>query len=225
MIAIVTAARDGKSYLRDTISYVNSSASDHMRFLFVDGAEAIYSTGWTTVNAPKPDGCPRQNKWTAFAAVYLAADMSQDLILLEDDVRFCRNGMHRAEITNVPSDVAFLSLFAPFGDMTMPEGIWRASMANYGYAQALKIPLRTCVEIANNKSEMTDSRFGTTDGVLRDMGVKRGWLYGVHYPGLAQHVGETSVVSPGSKLDGRRISNAYPGDDFDAMSLWSVNYS
>ncbi len=124
----------------------------------------------------------------------------------------------------MPSDVAFLSYFAPFGDRTMVEGIWRTSMSNYGYAQCLKIPLRTCIELAGGQREMADAPFGTTDAVLRVIGVRRGWQYGVHYPGIVQHVGAVSITGTG-RLTGCRVSRAYVGDDYDAHSLWLGHYA
>jgi hypothetical protein len=225
VIAVVTCERPcGASYLRATLDSIDASARDTNKLVFVDGAEPLpLPDGWRSVCMRRP-GERAENRWTAWGAIRVAAAGDEDLLLCEDDIRFCRNGAARAETVPIPDDVAFLSYFAPFGDMTMVEGIWRTGMTTFGYAQCLRLPARTCRELADADQEMRDCPVGMTDAVLRAIGVRRRWRYGVHYPGIVQHVGEVSAIGTGS-LDGCRVSRAYPGDEYDAHSLWLPHYA
>lgn len=226
MIAVVTAPREGVSYLEATLESIDSSARDANRIVFLDGdGDVALPSSWRLERAPKPANHPRQNKWTAWAAITRAAAMNEDLLFFEDDIKLCKNGSAHAESVRVPADVALVTFYAPFGDLTMQPGIWRGPMGQFGYAQALKFPARTCVELHRARQEMADGRFGTTDGMLREMGRRRSWHYGVHYPGIVQHRGATSLVGPGGKLVGHRVSHAYPGDQFDARSLLLQDYT
>ena len=226
MIAVTTCTRaGGVSYLQATLASIDASARDKHKVLFVDGSAYLTDAppGWEQRITPRP--CVRaENRWPAWSAIRESVEHSEDLLLCEDDIKFCRNGVARAETVPIPDDVAFLSYFAPFGDLTMSEGIWRTSMTTFGYAQCLRLPLRTLRALIEKRWEMTDASNGTTDGVLRAMGVRRGWKYGVHYPGLVQHVGAVSAIGTAG-LVGRRVSRAYPGDNFDAHSPWIQHYT
>jgi hypothetical protein len=144
--------------------------------------------------------------------------VGEDLVCFEDDVVLCRNAARYAERLIVPDDVAFVSLYAPWGDLTMPPGLWRARCHSFAGAQFLKISHLTCLILVSARGEMEAALdLGGSDDMLKLLGKRRDWLYAAHYPGLAQHVGMVSSLGNGDKTP--RVSRAYPGDPFDAGLL------
>jgi hypothetical protein len=151
----------------------------------------------------------------------LAAEAAEDLVLLEDDLAICKNGAMLMERLGVPDDCAFLSFFC-IGGVGMANGIHRARMHAFCYAQALKFPLRTVIELHEAFGEMArDPRVPGADDVLQRIGRQRGWLYGMHFPNIVQHVGEVSAVG----IEGSRTSPTFPGEEFDAWGLRRWQYT
>ncbi len=218
MIVVLTDPRRPE-YLAQTLASVDQSATDSNRIVLVDGPVVAAPSPWRVISAPKPvSSLPKQNRWTTWRAFELAADAQEDLLLFEDDVQGCPNAVLYAETFPVPGDCAFISLYAPWGDASFMPGIWRYHSANFSYCQALKIPLRTCREFADARVEMETSKSGGSDECMREVGGRRDWLVGVHYPGLFQHVGMSSLVSGEGGLFGARHSRAWLTDT-DAMRL------
>ena len=221
MIAVLTCAGrpGGVSYLDKTLSDIDSSATGS-RVIVCDRCSAAPRKGWASIDvtARPAHAGDRENRWALWTALRFAAEAEEDLIVVEDDVVFCKNGARHAERLRVPSDVAFVSLFAPWGDMTMPLGLWRSRCHTFIYAQALKFPLRTIRELVPTWRPDEDTHKGGSDDMLSLIGVKRNWLYAAHYPSIVQHVGAVSSVSS-MPIVGCRASRAYRGDDFDAERL------
>lgn len=217
MIVVLTDPRRTE-YLAQTLASVDQSATDPQRIVLVDGLSVSAPDTWRVVAAPKPaSASPRQNRWTTWRAFELAAEAGEDLLLFEDDVQGCLNATAYAETLPVPVDCAFLSLYAPWGDASFMPGIWRYHSANFSFCQALKVPLRTCQVLAEARQEMETSASGGSDECIREIGGRREWLVGVHYPGLFQHVGMSSLIN-GEGLFGSRHSHAWLAD-IDAMRL------
>lgn len=224
MIVVITTARpDGSSHLADTLHAIDSSATSERRVVLVDSADALdVPSGWTVINFTKPPQAKRgQNKWITWRAFELAAEADEDLLFFEDDLALCRGAARYIERLAVPDDLAFVSLYDPYGDANdgRPWGLWRARMHVYHYCQALKVPLRTCRILAAGIDEMRGClRFGGSDDTLRDFGQPRNWMCAIHVPGLVQHVGAKSCVGT-QGLEGARVSRSYPGDEWDAGQL------
>lgn len=223
MIVVITTARpDGSSHLADTLRAIDSSATSERRVVLVDG-DAVPSVPpeWSVSNFQKPPNKGGQNKWVTWRAFELASEAGEDLLFFEDDIALCKGAVRYMERMEVPRDVAFVSLYDPYGGTVdgRPWGLWRARMHVYSYCQALKVPLRTCRILAAGVDEMRETlRFGGSDDTLRDFGRPRNWLYAIHVPGLVQHVGVKSCVGT-QGLEGSRVSRSYPGDHFNALSL------
>ncbi len=212
MIVVLTDPRRPE-YLAKTLASVDQSATDPNKIVLVDGPEIAVPASWRCIAAPKPASAPsRQNRWTTWRAFELAAEAQEDLLLFEDDVQGCLNAVLYAETLPVPADCAFLSLYVPWGDASFMPGIWRYHSANFSFCQALKVPLRTCRAFADARTEMEASASGGSDECMREVGGRRDWLVGVHYPGLFQHVGMSSLVSGEGGLFGARHSRAWIAD-------------
>lgn len=220
MIVVLTDPRRGE-HLAATLASVDSSATSELRVVLVDGASNSVTVrpGWVVVGAPKPPGRPRtENRWSTWAAFEAAVAAGEDLLFFEDDVVGCPNAVRYAEELPVPRDCAWLSLYAPWGDISFPHGIWRRPAAQFVFCQALKVPLATCRELAGARAEMEAHALGGSDECMAAVGGRRDWLVGYHYPGLFQHVGHASLVSADRTLMGPRSSRAWLCD-VDAMRL------
>jgi len=182
---------------------------------------AAVRDGWEIHLAPKPAVArPGENRWSTWAALELAARAGENLVFLEDDARGSPGAAARACSLVVPSDCALVMLYAPWGDEWFPRSIWRVPAQIFSYCQALKIPLRTLRELEHARPEMENMKGGGSDDCIRAIGKRRGWMIGVHYPGLYQHVGERSLAAPHMTLESR-TSNAWAGPDFDVRCLGS----
>jgi hypothetical protein len=217
---IVVTTCDRSEYLQQTLDAIDLSATGR-KVLVADRCEPPARAGWEVSHVPpRPSFArPRENKWCLWHAFDLAAAAGEDLLFFQDDLALCRNAVRYVQRLAVPDDVALVSLFAPFGDSTMPHGLWRSKCHVYMYCQAVKFPLRTVRELAAARQEMADQlNRGGDDDALQVLGSARGWLYAVHYPSIVQHVGAKSSVSDAT-LVGCRVSRAFPGVDFDAETL------
>lgn len=229
MIAVLTDPRR-RDHLVATLSCVDSSASGERRLIVVDGTSlpdepAAYAkaNGWETLFAPKPgEASPASNKHATWAAFAAAAASWEDLLFLEDDVVGSPNAAKYACAFTVPKDCAWVLMYAPWGDESMPWGVARFHTSSFSYCQALKIPHRTLMELTGARAEMAYDRSGASDDCMRDAGARRDWLFGVHYPGLFQHVGaDNSLVSgpdDAALATPGRVSKAWLGE-VDARAL------
>lgn len=217
MIAVMTAPRAGTSYLAQTLADVDQSAT-HSRVVVSDslGHRPDVPEPWLMFNFAKPRGGKNENRWAMWKAFELAAEIGEDLVLLEDDIRMCANGARYLERFPVPGGVGFVSFFAPFGER-MPYGLWRGSLRAFSYAQCLKFSSRRVAALARGYHEMAGGPHGGADIALRAFGERRGWTYSLHIPSIVQHVGDVSAVD--ERRLGDRTSPTFPGVDFRAMGL------
>lgn len=222
MIAVLTDLRRTE-YLAATIAGVDSSAPpSERRVIVVDGAKApsaAIASGWEVVLSQKPAVARAgENRWSTWAAFEFAARAREDLVFLEDDVVGSPGAAARAVGLRVPDDCALIMLYAPWGDRWFPWRIWRYRADGFSYCQALKIPLRTLDELVSARCEMEALRGGGSDDCIRDIGARRDWMVGVHFPGLYQHVGARSLAAPHMTLE-NRVSEAWLGPQEDARLL------
>jgi len=231
MICVLTMP--GRPYLLQTLEDIDSSAQSQHRVIVSDcrtvpADSTVRRHGWDS----RPfdgAGTPGHNKWPFWHCLRAAAGTGSDLLFFEDDVRLSKNAARYAEHwLQVPGDLAWVSLYAPWGDSEVPWGLCKVRAAGFNFCQALKIPNRTIQELVGeaNTGEMENSMLGGSDDVLREIGGRRKWSYGVHFPGVVQHVGEQSAVCTARTLSRERVSKTWLGLDFDALILVNhVDYS
>lgn len=206
MIVVLTDLRRDR-YLAATLAGVDESATGR-RVVIVDGdATPPVPPGWEVSFSAKPPGAhPRENRWATWDAFELAAAAGEDLVFLEDDVSGCPGAAEYAERLRIPDDCAFMTLFDPWIG-TRFGGIARLPGRAFNYCQALKFPLRTVRELVVARPEMEAIRRAGSDDCIRAIATPRRWLFGVHVPGLYEHVGAESVVSPAGSLVGRTAAS------------------
>lgn len=202
MIAVLTHPRNGISYLNDTIASTDESATGK-RIVISDSLRVI-SCAWPVESFERPLTAFPDNRWSLWRAFNLAYESGEDLIAVEDDVKWCRNGARHAEMLPVPHDVAWVSLFDVGSGPTMPHGLWTSRKAGgFMFAQAIKFPHRTCALMRRTGCTNHD-RVGS-DSQLAAIGDMLGLSYAVHVPSIVQHVGAISAVGNGG-LEGRTSS-------------------
>lgn len=216
MIAVLTHPRPGASYLADTLASTDASATGR-RVVVSDSLEPVgeLPPGWELAAFERPATPTPDNRWTLWRALEIAAESGDDLIAVEDDVRWCKNGARFAEVLPVPGDVAWVSLFDVGSTWEMGHGLWTSRRPeNFIYAQAIKFPHRTCLVLKRLGCAMFD-RVGS-DSQLGALGMWLGLSYAVFVPSLVQHVGAVSAVG-NSGLEGRQ-SRSWR-EDFDP-AVW-----
>lgn len=219
MIAVLTCSRRPVSYLAETLTGIDASATDPNRVVVVDGFDPPeVPAGWSVTLAPKPEWEWRtHNRYPFWECLEAAVRIDDDLIFFEDDVTLCKNAVRFAEQLAVPDDLALISLFAPFGDESMVRGIHVSPARDFTFCQGMKIPLRTCRTLVDRRADMVSSRLGGSDNCVALIGDSLGWKIGTLRPGIVQHVGDVSLVSERLRMD--RVSRTWPGKEFDAMTL------
>lgn len=215
MIVVLTCPRT-PSYLADTLQQIDESTHGR-KTLLVDGVDCPSRAGWNIICHPRPVA-PRQNKWTGWEAFEVATAADEDLCFFEDDLEFCKNAPSFIEDFAVPDDLAFVTFFSPWVDLTWPIGLWRHHAHSYTMAQALKFSRRTVRELVTCKEEAMSIAPGGIDEALHYVATERRWRYGIMNPGLVQHVGAESFVGNGP-LRGIRVAKNFAGREFDANGL------
>ncbi len=219
MIAVLTAPRLTTSYLARTLVGIDASARSTNKVVICDGEVPVLPPGWRAEPFIRPVPYPH-NKWAAWRAFDLALEAGEDLTLFEDDLSLCKNAAAVIENYVVPDDIAFMLFYAPWSG---PPAIWRAHINAYVFAQCLRFPLRSLKTLCALRPQMEACRLGGSDECIKAVTMPLNWFWGVHKPGLVQHIGADSAVGNGL-LRGTRISQDYPGDAFDALSLRRDHY-
>ena len=200
MIVVMTHPRPGVSYLAGTLASIDESATGR-RVIVSDSDEPIaVPRGWELDTFVRPITQIPDNRWSLWRAFILAVEAGQDLVVCEDDVRWCRSGARYAERLTVPADVNWVTLFDTAFRAGAPHGLWRARAPVFAYAQAIKFSLRTC-RLMRAAGCLAYDRAGS-DNQLAAIGALFGLTYAVHVPSLVQHVGDVSAVGNGG-LEGR----------------------
>jgi hypothetical protein len=202
MIAVLTHPRRGVSYLAGTLASTDESAQG-TRIVVTDTTRSavLLPPGWNLDAFDRPETPTPDNRWTLWRAFGLAYEAGEDLIAVEDDVKWCRNGARTAELLAVPHDVAWVALFDTGSTWEMPHGLWTSRhAAGFMYAQAIKFPWRTCALL--RRLGCADYERVGSDSQLAAIGGMLGLSYAIMVPSLVQHVGSVSSVGNGG-LEGR----------------------
>jgi hypothetical protein len=202
--------------------------------LFIDGAETPpeVKPDWEIVHWSRPHMALRGNKLPYFALLENAFERGHDdVLVLEDDLKFSDNAVRRMVTLPVPSDLSFLQFFSPhlLPAPHMIPGIWRPPTGSVKFCQAIKFTRPTLARLLDWREN--DLEFGTyveSDQSLNLAVVRLGLRYGVHCPDLVDHVGESSAATPGDDLCEndplcRRTSNCFGDEKFNALRLYDLD--
>lgn len=224
-ISIITCPRPGGvDYLPRTAAALLAAGADGCvrRLVLADGdLPAGELPGWE-IDVRYPRGGPRAMMWWAFERA-LAAGVDQ-LIYCEDDVTPVRNAVTFMSRLVVPDRVAFVDFY----DFVLPENAAagfhvRTFATVYSCNQCMLFPRRTLEWLVQQDPfavQLTQMRGHVgfaTDAVLGVLLARSPWpQYLAHLPRLVRHDGDVSAAHPQRAL---RIAHAFPGEDFDALSL------
>ena len=236
----------GPSYLRGTLDSLDAQGADDIDKVprkiivsdgpFEEGADVKMVSSSVAGARPweviiKPDGPSGPVAAVFWLFRYALESGASRLIMCEDDIVVCRNGMRRILHTHVPNDVAFVSFFDmqdfPMSETGILPGIHRVGNNGrrrrgfFGH-QTVSIPQRTLAHYCNLDlnavlAKMPPvNRFSHSDILMGQLLTDSLWpCYGNHIPCLVEHVGDVS------RLDDRapRRATRFPGVDFDASKL------
>jgi hypothetical protein len=163
------------------------------------------------------------NKWAYWRCLELAAAAGGDLILLEDDLSFCRNAVRRMMLFPVPSDLGLVSFFSPriLETASAIPGLWRPPRFTY-FTQAIKFSESCLLRLVAWKNDRRWQQYTASDNALMVALTNLGIRYGVHCPDLVQHTGDISECTPlCDQVSEQRVSKMWPGPGFDALSLFA----
>jgi len=165
----------------------------------------------------------RGTKLAFFGALALALESSaDDLLVLEDDLAFCRNGYLRMLTFPVPADLDWVSFFGPqiLVRAKVWAGLWRVPAPSFG-ALALKFKRESLSRIVDwSKTAVEDfTLFNSGDQALDRARQRLALRWGLHVPELVEHMGARSTQ--GDEMTEERTAKSWPGPSFDALTLWS----
>lgn len=206
MISIITAPRKSNEwYFAATLDEVERQIRNEELAIVVDGVSF----------EKRGDG----NREAFFYALSLAADSGQDLLYLEDDLKFCKNAIPYMCDYQVPRGIGWVQFFTP-GPVSAGSGrgLHTAPPGTSMFNQCLKFSSNTARKLVEwNKHD--DGELCAADSVLRLASRELGIPWASHRPDLVQHIGEVSVYDDGRRLEWWRVASDWPGEDFDAMEL------
>jgi hypothetical protein len=139
------------------------------------------------------------------------------LLIVQDDVVFARNVRPYLESIPWPTDAAALSIYCPKTYRQKARGFHRAktrhliSALTFILTPAKARLLLGSTFAASSRNAGVDTQFGK-------WAVSHGGVY-FHSPSLAQHVGDSSTLHPGTGNRGHRRAADFIGEDAEAKSL------
>jgi hypothetical protein len=136
----------------------------------------------------------------------------RDLVFLEDDVMPCRNAL--------PYMVAWASPHVThfFNGSRAPHGLRKLPPGGFEFSQTLKIPARVVKALRASPAVSKGPRDGWDLAIGRQLAAMGEPLY--QHRSLVQHVGFQSMWQPGNNLAKRMPAPDWPGEDFDALTLF-----
>jgi hypothetical protein len=224
-LIVLTCERPNKvSYLRTTLTALNAQgAMDYDRIIVSDGLltdESIEILGWPVISFPQRSGNVKAT-WEA-----LKLGKGRDVIMFEDDVIPCNNGLPATVRVKVPSDCAFLSFFNPHLEQiklntkdprqryTAPKpGISRRAVGkSFAFAQAIKIPSATVNSLIRggipqgyNERFSNDVRNGRDSALgMAAAQFTQAPYIGLMVPNWFQHIGHVSAVMSATQSKNQR---------------------
>lgn len=205
LLTVLTCPRAKTSYLADTLASLERAGAHDVdqRVIVCDGpVPRGVPASWEAYSlGSEPGG----NMRAFFEVMRFAVNHgAQRLLYFEDDVVASRNAIHHMQAVGVPDDLAFVSFF----DMKemLPgakPGLYRVpTMGKEGWGfwgmQAVLFPFTTLDYAVRNQARIT----GRFPGIPHSSDVALGYdllfsdrsSYGVHVPGLFEHIGEASSI-------------------------------
>jgi hypothetical protein len=218
-------------YVLETCKAIEREDLPAPHFLFVDGDAMPADLNvdfWRLVNWERPHMALRGNKLPYWAVLEHALEgLYDDVIVLEDDLKFCANAVRRMLTFPVPADVAFVQFFAPHINLAsnVHPGLWRPPLTSQQFTQAIKYPARTLRQLLEWSDTFEFGKFVESDQALNLASTRLGLRYAVHAPDLVDHVGASSATVPGSTVGetSGRISQCFPDEGFDALRLYDLD--
>lgn len=231
LITITTCPRAGVSYLQQTAAALLRAGADacETRLVLADGeppALADWPPGWD-LDFRFPRSGDRLMMWWAFERALVAG--AERLIYCEDDITPCRNAVRRMLQLPIPESVAFVDFH---DNLELPDGaapgtyeVPAQGYSGRGYLGNLcmMFPRRTFAWLVRQDpmSVLPQQRRGSiyhaSDLVLGMLLASSPWpRYLAHLPRLVRHDGIVSAAHPEK---GTRATRAFPGEDFDALTL------
>lgn len=136
----------------------------------------------------------------------------RDLIFLEDDVLPCVNAL--------PYMVAWPSEHVThfFNGSRLPTGLRKLPPGGFEFSQTIKVPARIVGTLRANPPTSRGVKDGWDLAIGRQLHKLGESLF--QHRSLVQHVGFTSMWTPGNNLAKRLPARDWPGADFDALTLF-----
>jgi hypothetical protein len=224
-VSITTCPRSA-SYVEETALALarEGAAGCAIRLVVVDGRQAPELPGWDVRLGPSttPQGV-RATMWRAFGYALTAG--ADRLIYCEDDIVPCKNAIRWIQALDVPDDGAFVD----FHDMELgatahglhPVSAFGPRDTGYYGNQCMLFPRRTLEWLVRQDPQRVRNVDppNHADAVLGHLLARSVWpRYYVHLPRLVRHVGAVSAAHPAR--DAGPETRGYPGDDFDALTLF-----
>jgi len=218
MVTIVTVPRQNNEYyFAHTYEEVRRQLNDDTNLVIVvDGDYAVLATHNTVLHVKKKRP---GNRDAFFAALKFAYENKEDLLFLEDDLRFCKNAIPYMLGFSVPLGIGWVQFFTP-GPVRRDHapGLHIAPPGTSMFNQALLFPVDTLRRLTD-WNDVAGCDMQASDGALKQASRELGISWASHVPDLVQHIGEVSVYDDGRRLEWWRKSGDFPGEAFDAMTL------
>lgn len=226
-LVVMTSPRAGTSYLAETLEALDlegsKAARDNGLRAVVVSDGPLANCSWDFESCAGPSGT-KKALWRIFQMGRDAG--ARCLIIIEDDVKPCKNAVFRILAQPLPGDLAFLSYFDlrefPPGK---EDGIHRTDIRKktnntYWGLQTIVYPMEVVEFLLTRDPEEIEYLQGNihaSDTCMAELLFRHTtWHHvGIHTPNLVEHRGD---VSAWGNVNLHRARN-FPGFDFDALSL------
>jgi hypothetical protein len=159
--------------------------------------------------------------WGALTGL-LEGTAADDLLVLEDDLAFCKNGFLRMLTFPLPADLDWVTFFGPqiLVRAKAWAGLWRVPAPSFG-TLAIKFRRESLRRIVIWPAQSPDEfmSFVAGDQALDRCRLRHGMRFGLHVPELVEHRG--AISTQGDHLEHEeRSAKSWPGPEFDALTLF-----
>lgn len=227
VLVLMTCKRSGRSFVEGTITQIMREGGelfDKLVLLF-DGPVVTPDVAPEILEKWEVHQIDEDNNRGHLVAGWTAVCIGEKLgaektVIMEDDILICKNSIARMLRADVPSDVSLISFFD--ADRVIPgakHGIWRHGARSFSSSLCMVLPRRVARWISLQNPEDHGSCNAMDQFLARTL-AKSPWpVVGTHIPNLVEHIGDVSSVWSNESLRQGRVSNNFPGEHFDAMSL------
>ncbi len=233
LLVLNTTKRPGDvDYFTDTLARVEAAGASAIakenKLIYSDGPFGRETpAGWELIETPEATGTLPGLE----AISKIARERNMDLLFLEDDITLTKNAITKMMGFEVPDDLGFVSFFDFYTAAGHANGIEKRGYEDQvplqAGVQAIKFPRRSLDFLwgeGQPQSVLQGKKFGRLYVIKFYFWRHSPWKqFGMHFPHLVQHIGEVSAVN-GTRSQmmaaagEKRISNNFPGEDFDALS-------